>query len=342
MEYKFSFAVVEDAEEIMEFMRTHWRKDHILAENKDLLLYDFQDGEQLNIGIVRDSQGKLAGIFGYMKYNSRYFPDIAGSLWKVLESPEVPMLGLKLRKFVTDNVLYRFFAAPGAGLQTKPIYRILGMNWNRMNHYYILNPALNEFRIAEIPHDMMHNYRHYSEYSGSSVSRIYSDEDLDKFNFEDFKHIAPFKDRDYVMRRFLEYPFRDYEIYGIKASDGSAGEFSNLFVIRKAEAEGGTVCRMVDFYGDEEGINCAASFLTDYIQENNCEYADFIAHGFSEEIMKNAGFESLDFDSDNVIIPNYFEPFERKNVPVYCVSEKTDLHFRQCKADGDQDRPNFV
>jgi len=346
MEYTFSFAGVEDADEIMEFMRRHWREDHILAKSRELLLYDFREGDGLNIGIAREPDGVLAGIFGYMKYNSRHFPDIAGSLWKVVENPKSPMLGLKLRNFVIDNVLHRFFAAPGAGLQTKPIYRLIGMEWHRMQHYFFLNPEFEEYQIAKIPDGAKDSLIGVGitlcDITDVSVFDITSRKDLELFVRDD-KDIVPFKDEDYIVKHFLEYPFREYEVYGVSYDyPGNGGKYSTIFVIRKAEAEGRTVCRMVDYYGDEGNMSIVAAFLMDYIRWNKCEYVDFIAHGFSDEVMKEAGFNVLDFDSDEIIIPNYFEPFERRNVPVYCVSEKSDMKFRQCKADGDQDRPNFV
>jgi hypothetical protein len=71
------------------------------------------------------------------------------------------------------------------------------------------------------------------------------------------------------------------------------------------------------------------------------EYIDFVCHGFMRDYFVKAGFCQLDFDQNNTIVPNYYEPFLLKNVPVYCVSDQTALSFRQCKADGDQDRPNF-
>ena len=79
----FSFASLIDVDAIMTFLHEHWKKDHILSTNKELLLRDFAEGNKLNIGIVKDGDGALLGIFGFIKYNSLPIPDIAGSLWKV-------------------------------------------------------------------------------------------------------------------------------------------------------------------------------------------------------------------------------------------------------------------
>ena len=74
---------------------------------------------------------------------------------------------------------------------------------------------------------------------------------------------------------------------------------------------------------------------------NNYEYIDFLCYGFNyNNELINAGFSLLDTRNNNTIIPNYFEPFDKKNVPLYTAYNKTSKNFRQCKADGDQDRPN--
>jgi hypothetical protein len=58
--------------------------------------------------------------------------------------------------------------------------------------------------------------------------------------------------------------------------------------------------------------------------------------------LKQAGMNSLNFDSTEVIIPNLFEPLVRENIPVNCIADRTSGNYRQCRADGDQDRPSFL
>jgi hypothetical protein len=247
------------------------------------------------------------------------------------------MLGLKLRKFVVENIKHRFFAAPGAGLQTKPIYRMLNMNWHRMEQYFILNPKVEEFKIALIPNSFKPLKMLIEEYE--CILKISDTNELNKFSFEAFEHILPYKDFDYLKNRYFENPFRQYEVYGAYSESGN---IESIMVFRIADCEFGKVCRVVDFIGAEKNMTYFAAFLKNFIIKNNLEYVDFIAHGFNLDVMNMAGFNSLEFSSNAIIIPNYFEPFERKNVPVYCVSDQTELTFRQTKADGDQDRPNFI
>ena len=43
------------------------------------------------------------------------------------------------------------------------------------------------------------------------------------------------------------------------------------------------------------------------------EYLDFYCYGVNERIIKTAGFEKNNFNK-KIIVPNYFEPFEKRNV----------------------------
>ena len=338
--YDIYFPTLKDVDKIMQFMHDEWKQNHILSRNKELFLHEFQDGDRITIAIATCREnGKVAGIFGYIPYNSRKIPDIAGSLWKIADFVKEPMLGLKLRNYVIKNVPHRFFAAPGTGLQTKPIYQIIDMNFNQMSQYYILNPELKSYKIALVPDNKSHEL---SDDAGSAenieIELVEQPEDLTIFPFNDYDYIAPFKDFDYLKKRFFDYPAYQYDIYILKVS----GEIKNIFVCRKSNHLDAFVYRIVDFYGQDKYLKEIAVYLKTLIISRGYEYADFVCLGFDDIKMNEAGFSKLDFSQDDLVIPNFFEPFVKKNTPVYCVSDKTDsLQYRQCKADGDQDRPNI-
>ncbi len=334
---RIELAALRDADEIMRFLHEHWRSNHILSRSRELFLYDFQDGERLNIAVSRDETGAVTGLFGFMFYNSSALPDLAGSLWKAVVHVTEPMAGLKLRNFVMGNVPHRFFCAPGAGLQTRPVYEMLGMQWHRMHHYFLLNPARRSFELAAVPERRRVGGRVGKRDPETAVERMRDPGELQQFCFDDDPRLRPLKDRRYVYKRFFRHPIYSYDVYALR----SGGAIANIMVCRMAEHGGSRAYRLVDFYGPEASMPQAASFLQEYIIDHDAEYADFVCHGFDHAIMKDAGFQDLDFSQDELIIPNYFEPFERKNVPVYCVADRVPgVHFRQVKADGDQDRPN--
>lgn len=74
------------------------------------------------------------------------------------------------------------------------------------------------------------------------------------------------------------------------------------------------------------------------MQENKWEYIDLYCYGIEDDILKRSGFLKRT-ENDPNIIPNYFEPFEQKNVDIYFVSNVMEnLHLY--RGDGDQDRPS--
>lgn len=330
------FATPDDTTRLMAFMHRHWRADHILSRNEALFRYDFQDGDRLNLAIATKGD-EIVGLFGFMKYNSLDLPDLAGSLWKVREDIGEPMLGLRLRRFVIANVPHRYFAAPGAGLQTRAIYRLIDMEWIAMEQYFIVNPDVTRRTLArvgnaETTHPTM------QDHADIEFIEVCDAHELTGFPFASHQQIGPYKDWDYVSRRFFEHPINDYRVFHV----AQGGEPVNIVVCREAVHDGASALRVVDFYGDEQHMPAIAAALSDVMRNDGHEYVDFVCSGFTGQVMADAGWHRLDFDHDDVIIPNYFEPFVQSNVRVYGVADRdADIKPRLCRADGDQDRPNF-
>lgn len=334
MSYIITQAHLNDTEEIMQLMNDMWREGHILSYHKELFLYEFQDGEKLNLIIAKNNEDRIVGLFGFILYNYSENPDIAGSLWKVDSLVKEPLLGMKMREYFKKNITHSFFAAPGAGLQTKSIYQVLKMNWNRMEHYYIANSTLEEFKICKNP--QLQSLNSIQDKS-IKIEKLTDNTMLNNFKFMD-EEIVPRKDRHYFEKRFINYPIYKYDIYAVSKN----GTIENLIVYREVEIEGHYAYRIVDFYGSELFMQAIASFFYGLVLEKKYEYIDFVSFGFDQNRLLDAGFSLLDFNNSETIIPNFFEPFVQQNTPVYCVSDKSEKKFRQCKADGDQDRPNIV
>ena len=66
-----------------------------------------------------------------------------------------------------------------------------------------------------------------------------------------------------------------------------------------------------------------------------------IYFGLPEETFTKMGFELLDLDGET-IVPNYFEPFEQRNVKIEIAYKTKGDNYVAFKADSDQDRPNIL
>jgi hypothetical protein len=324
-------ANIRDTDAIMEFIDTYWRKDHILAKHKEFFLYEFQNGEKLNM-IIALEDNKIEGFLGFFYYNSNTTPHLAGSIWKTHPNAKDQLLGVKIRNYLTKNIKHEFFATPGPGLHMKPVYQMLRMNWFVMDQYYMTNDTKKEYTLISNPKFQTLQKKDTSSYDLKKAASI---KELHSFVFD--TNIVPVKDLNYIQKRYFEHPVYRYEVYYLEKNN----TITNIIITRICEYNIHKACRIVDFFGDEENMPVISSFLYEMMIDKNYEYIDFISSGYNKELMKNSGFSSVDFDTNETVVPNYFEPFVQKNVPVYCVADKTKKTFRQHKADGDMDRPSI-
>tara|TARA_B100000029_G_scaffold489450_1_gene547228 strand:- start:327 stop:581 length:255 start_codon:yes stop_codon:yes gene_type:complete len=74
----------------------------------------------------------------------------------------------------------------------------------------------------------------------------------------------------------------------------------------------------------------------------NAEYIDFYNFGIEKRVLVSNGFIKREPKSD-IVIPNYFEPFQKKNVDLYFAFKcNKKYRFIINKGDGDQDRPSII
>jgi hypothetical protein len=336
----FRIASVEDTDEIMRFVHEHWRAGHILSTSRELFLHDFRAGDALNVAIAENDARDIVGMFGFFVCSRAEKPDMTGSIWMALELEESrgAFLGVKLRQFALDTIKPRHFATPGAGPQTRNVYRMLRMDWHRMRHLYLLNPEVEDFRIAVFPGEVPASEPPRASRAGA-LELCSNIEALGDFDFDAQGDIAPVKDPAYVQHRYLRHPIYNYLAYGWRLE----GKLQNIIICRRATANGSSCLRVVDFFGDDQNLPSISPLLLDLIRQAGDEYLDFVCHGFAQGAMKAAGFLELDLNQQDLVVPNWFEPYTAANVSINCVSDRTTaLRVRLCRADGDMDRPNLL
>ena len=74
------------------------------------------------------------------------------------------------------------------------------------------------------------------------------------------------------------------------------------------------------------------------------EFIDLYSYGVPNKILDKVGFCNIK-NHPNIIIPDYFEPYLKKNNDLYC-GFKSNLNnskfIRLFKGDGDQDHPRSI
>ena len=333
--YEIRRAHSAEIDEIRAFIDAHWRHDHILARDRAFFEYEMVVDGQVNFVIARErAGGAIHAIHGFiLTCKDCERPDIWGVMWKAL--PGAPaLLGHETTRKIMEITNARAMYSVGDNPKTSvPILKILRKykDVSRMKHYYCL-AAQDEYRLAVVRH-----YEPLPEADPKSAVQVkllcdYGDLER-RLDLSVLKQSCPHKDLWYLRHRYFEHPRYDYEIYGLSADRG--GSVAALLIARKQEYQGARALRLVDYLGEQSCFGGLTPFLREKLRE--FEYLDFYCHGFEERYLTQAGMVELTADDSN-IIPNYFAPYEARNIDIWVGAPETGATF--FKADGAQDRPN--
>lgn len=334
--YDFRIAKCEEIPMIMKFIGNEWGAGHILSCNRVLFEYEYRMGCMVNVMLaIRRANGEIEGILGF-KYASEDegYRDVWGSMWKV-RNGNMLFLGIEIMQRLLEQIKCRTYLALGINLATtgKIVKRRYAWVVGRMKHWYMLDKR-KIYKIAVIK-EKAKSVRPAKEtvtYKVKEVGSIFELESV--YNFKANVSYMPYKDRNYIKRRYFEYPFYSYKVYTISDTESEAKSF---LVTRKVTANGADAIRIVDFVGDKRLICGINQWAIQLLRETKAEYIDFYEFGFMAEDLTMAGFTERTKDDEN-IIPNHFSPFRQENIEIYFHAPDGDITI--CKADGDQDRPN--
>ncbi len=337
--YSVRLATEDDIDAIMAFIGKYWSPGHLMSKDRKYFEYEFLIDGQVNFVIAVDrATNTIQGIRGllFSSYHKEK-RDYWGSLWKANTGDgNYPLLGTEIRKRTESLIECRHNLGVGQNINTT---MIVGSRFKkqivRLNHFYRLNPEINDFKIAVIKNDFS---AMFSSLSDSVVAERVTDIETlkSKFNIEAIDAI-PYKDNRFIRHRYFDHPWYDYQLYLLSHKGKKA---SALMVMRQVEAAGAHALRIIDYIGDQSAMAGLGSFFDNAVRENNCEYVDFYVYGFNPEYLHAAGFKNRYDDNDENVIPNYFEPFVQNNKDMsgfFDIGSKVTI----CKGDGDQDRPNY-
>ncbi len=329
---QFRPALISDCDDIMKFISSNVNKNHILAINKSFFLYEYADGDSLNVLLaVEKNSGSLVGIYCFYLYSQTDTGgDFAGGISQVSSECKIPLLGTTLYEKLKEFFSVRSIVSVGMNRNTSyEINRRRNDTYlGSLKHFYILS-GNGQYRIASIKEE---NVPFVTEPDQQELFHYKNVEEMYiSFDEDHFRERLPYKSRKYIEHRYFNHPIYRYSMYGM-------GE-NLVLVCREVEANGGKALRIVDVLGDASLIRHSGKALMGLMKDNGYEYIDFMEFGMDEADILAAGFTKLELTGAN-IIPNYFEPFVQKNIEVLCcASLQPALIF---KADADQDRPSII
>ncbi len=340
--YTLKVCKEDDVSLLINFIKNYWNKDHAFVKSKELLRFQHYNPlkKEYNFILGVNNQTKeIDGIVGLIPL-SQYDPELEkynetwGGIWKVrtdVKNDEIGILGLLL-----FEEFHKYNSRGGIGMSTiaTMFYKLMKYKICILDQYYILNNECNEFKIASIPLSQktaaipLKKERHIIK-------------DIDDISTVQEGSIDagywPRKSLTYLENRFQKHPIYTYQFWGIYDKDL---KLKTILVIRAIEINNSKAIRIVDVFGSLSGIGSIKKGLIELLKKESAEYVDILNFGISPEIFAELGFEHLDVNGE-IIIPNYFEPFMRKNIVINC-GYKAPYNYVMFKGDSDQDRPSII
>lgn len=337
--YKFKICEKEDLPRLLTFIDTYWKKNHILVRSKEILDFQYYNREtgKYDFVLAENTQtGELDGIRGWIRVD-QYDPALAqyDEVWSAVskvrtdvENNEIKVLGSYLWRYLEKH---KGFGTVGISRFSFAMHTAIRHKTCSLGQFFILNSETKEFKIAVVPS----NYQQ-TDISKNSNWHLHEITDINVIDDNAVPaYYRPFKSKTYLINRFAKHPVYKYHFYGIY--DGE--KLSSILTGKFVDINGGKILRIVDVLGSLEEVGNIYDDFQTILRETGSEYVDFLCFGIDDSVFQRMGFDKLNPEQEELIIPNYFEPFEAGNIVINGAYKPAE-RYCMFKADADQDRPS--
>lgn len=329
-----------EVDKLVSFIDCHWKKGHALVKSRELL--DFQhynkEDNTYNFIVAENNETKeydaLVGYIPTSQYDNHLSEngDYWGAIWKCREditNSEINNAAFYIWKRIFKLPHFQSYAAIGISQIAKRIYEISRIPVAILNQYYIANNSIDQFVIGE---NLSKSPKGCS--SKSCIKTI----EIDSVCDSDINIVyKPTKSIKYLINRYKYHPIYNYMFWGVYNEKLEA-----VFVVRKVDVGNSCVIRIVDVLGDLSQIGNIYEGVQLLLEYYHAEYLDILNYGIDKDCFERMGFNKLDLERNEIIVPNYFEPFEKRNVTIEVAFKASYDNYVAFKGDSDQDRPNVL
>lgn len=337
--YKIQLCTENEVDKLQLFIKNTIRENEILAHDKKLLKWQNFNKISRNYNFIialNLETNEIAGLFGFIptyQYddNLRDHHDVWGSNWIVNEEKlQEKGLGLQLFFHFQKFIKPISFGAIGITNVALSIYKAFKYKTGTLNHYFILNKKINNFKIAT---NVKLSYQNSLQKEGKSKFNLAEVKKIEDLKLDtDFSH-RPKKSTQYLKNRYLKHPVYKYRFFIVTNNSN----FFTIFVIKKIYVNGASCLRIIDILGDISYLRFVN--FNKLLKQENSEYIDCLNYGIDEKLFLSSGFLKREKE---IIIPEHFEPFEKKNIDVKFAYKCNCGNYVIFKGDGALDRPNKV
>lgn len=342
--YRIHLCGRNDVGELKTFIDQYWSTGHILSQHQGLLdwLYYDTNRNQYNFALARlNETDEIIGIQGFIP-SSHFDPDLSQdsvtwfTIVKARDDVKPSGFGLQLMNYVAEYGSPTATGSVGINADVAQIYRRFGYTVDTLNHYFILNDSLSDFFLVD---NFDGQYQSRTKASTDADLRRVTggiaelERGLDRNRFDD---TIPTRSIRYIQNRYIEHPFFEYQIYGIAYE----GDYSGILALRPVSYEGSQALRWVEYFGDPDALQGIGPQLQSILRDGGYEYIDIYSSGISTDFFEAASMRHRCENMD-IVIPDYYSPFEQKNVDIrYAFKSPDDADPVVFNGHGDMDRPN--
>ena len=324
--HKLRKANLKDYKKISEFIDKFWKKKHILSTNKKLFNYYYKQKKNYSfyLFLVDNKINSIIGYFVNKKNNKHLYGWL--SLW--VSVPQSQIFGIQLLKKL-EKIFNKNIIVSGLSEKAVNILKLLNYKIYTLNHFYLANDKLHKFKIIKNPIiKVKYIYREIN------FEELHTKRDIQNKS----KNLnSKYKDANFFIKKYYKNLYYNYNFFIL---NDKLSNKSLLLVVRKININNSTILRIIDYLGEEKIFMYSRYFMNILMYANSAEYIDFLNYGTNKKYLFKSGFSILDYDKTT--LPNYFEPFLKKNKKIY-IAHNNEKFFKNvvvCKGDGDQERPN--
>jgi hypothetical protein len=331
-----------DVPDVLAFLDAHWKPRHIFTTDRRLFDWQYarrdRPGEYAILIARRDDNSEIAGMLGYLP--TRHFDAALApantiwlALWKVRDDIPTGPLGLELLTHLMQHEPHTSIGVIGFQPPVAAIYKALKFDVGELQHYVLPNPDVSRFELASFERPPVRAVPP-TEVTAAAVDDQTLSSAVRGLDLSERNRRTPQKSVEYFRARFIRHPIYRYRTFVLRRHDRPIA----LVAMRVAAHAGRSALRIVDVIGPDDAVPGLAALALDEVRRSRAEYADIHNSGIDRSVFVDAGFSPVDPGGPDVV-PNHFEPFERRNAPIRFALKSSEPAVL-FKGDGDQDRPN--
>jgi len=339
--YSFHKCSYLEIDKLVSFLDTHWGENHSLVLSRELMNFQHYNAkeETYNFILAENNQTlEIDAVIGFIStsqydINLESNGDYWGAIWKKREdikNEEDNSVGFYIWEQLFNLPYFNSLGAIGLNDMAKKFYKKSRFKLGTLDHYYLLNTQKKKFYIAKnIKSEFKDSFCLNENYKIDYIS-------ISDVNAPPIVTYRPAKSIAYFIQRYAKHPIYKYKFLGVFHNKN----LISIWAVRLITARNSKTLRIIDILGDIEELPNLQNQVQKILISDNAEYIDILNFGIDEKIFLSIGFQKLDLNG-NIIIPTYFEPFERRNVMID-FAYKADFNYKIFKGDADQDRPSII